>query len=1606
MSGYLWKYYFEDNVDAFRQLLEVSSYNVRANTSKASPLAQGHALGSPGSLGTSPTLLSKLRRVVPSGTTSLTRADINSKDSLGLTILHYAASSPSPNAPNFALALLEHPLTDLYSQDLENGWTALHRAFYFGNVAIARLILERERRQLLGHGGHSSQARGLIKIKDKEGNGPFDLFALSIQDRLIHHEELEKDDAGSGNEAEDYDSKGGDDDDADDGFRKARVRPQINIGGDGVFTFGSNKNVTLGFGDEDDRQYPERINIRRPDHLLQRFHREHLEKNLNRRDGIHSSATDADYSAQLNALPITSLPTTVRATPLTILDVQMSKLHTAVLTTDPESNLYMCGHGPGGRLGTGSETTRFQFACIEGGALAGKRVVTVALGQNHSLALSSDGEMFSWGSNLHGQLGYSLPKSTVKDEEPIQSLPRQIFGILKKELIIGTAASRIHSVAHTSTSLYTWGKNEGQLGIIDSDARSLETQTTPRKIAASLFAANINSVTAHDKATVVLLENHDVWVFANYGYSKILFPLDGFANYFLKASFLTTKYEKTPNRIVKITAAGDSICALSSSGEIFTVVVKSDPAQDTGTSTTNPMKIRSSLSMPICVWSAKKKHMAARDVAVDQDGSIILTTEAGGVWRRSKRAKIKDATASGTGEYKPKDYKFARIPGLTRVYAVRASSHGAYAAIRRDPDVTRCQIEVADPTLWNDMSSLLVFYSLATKEEDSDEELPMPRFWRRPNHSDMLQRRALVSEDLENDIAQLSEIRSASENLLYDAKISSSTSDIVIPVHQFILAGRSKVLRDALSGLTADTPFSISDMLSMTKAADGRVTLQLLSVEFLTLFNLTLYLYTDTIVSFWQFARQYPKQAFRYRQVRVELMKVASRLELRQLEPAVRLQVSPRPIMNFDFELALKQPSFFDNGDVAIQLSDGEILVHSALLCQRCPFFEAMFNGRAGGMWLADRRGPSATIDVDLKHVSKSVFQLVLRHIYADSEEEIFNHITSDDYSDYFALDEMLDLAIEVMGVANELMLTRLSQICQKVVGRYVHVRNVCSLLNAIAPCSVTGFKNASLEYICLNLEAILQSGLLDELEEDLILELDQVVRDNQLDCLPVARSGRADALLIERYPELAERIDKGKRAKVDAIVLSNKFADNEGRSSHSFRSQSLEEISTTPMKSKSRRKSHRDVRADDDSPANSPMLKGKPSTEMFFAMDDEEAGNGGATSSTSQRVSQHQSPDLGAIPFSLSQSKLSIGSPSLDLDKSPTFTPTVHPSGRPWGAAPLASKKLDMKDIMAQTSSSMQSGISLALSSQGRQDDRPIRSSNAKMSQKERKRMQQNSKQQFSPDIAATTNSPTPDAAASPWSNPRKVSASQPDVPRRVSTPHLTMRQTIANPGPSSKMQTYDTPHTKRSVSGSIQPNTNMPQHPKPNPPTPSSSTQPVLTPHSIRHTPLPDRSSTAQPQASMLSILSQQQAEKDYINTPEKRSLQEIQQEQEFQAWWDAESKRVIQEEKDRARREKSNGARRGRPKVRGGKAKNVVPDSNVTQGETSAQAVAAKPSEKVVPKSARAKDGQSVRGGRGAHRGRGGGRHTDSDRAKVTKERARPITQQDHPQTPSRT
>ncbi|XP_008588381.1 PREDICTED: protein RCC2 [Galeopterus variegatus] len=94
------------------------------------------------------------------------------------------------------------------------------------------------------------------------------------------------------------------------------------------------------------------------------------------------------------------------------------------------------------------------------GCLSGVRVRTVVSGScaAHSLLITTEGKLWSWGRNEKGQLGHGDTKR-VEAPKPIEGLSH--------ELIVSAACGRNHTLALTETgSVFAFGENKmGQLGL-------------------------------------------------------------------------------------------------------------------------------------------------------------------------------------------------------------------------------------------------------------------------------------------------------------------------------------------------------------------------------------------------------------------------------------------------------------------------------------------------------------------------------------------------------------------------------------------------------------------------------------------------------------------------------------------------------------------------------------------------------------------------------------------------------------------------------------------------------------------------------------------------------------------------------------------------------------------------------------------------------------------------------------------------------------------------------------------------------------------------------------------------------------------------------------
>jgi len=318
--------------------------------------------------------------------------NVDERDDHGRTALQAAASAGAETAVRFLLARGANP----NKADWESHWTALHRALYHGHLRIALLLLRAG--AVLGdeltpwHGaghvrGSNNDKKGSNGSRkdgvDKDGLTPLSLLSWRLRAHLQQ------------------------------AVREGR-------GGD-VVTFGKT-DFPLGYA------LPNTRDVQKP--------------------------------RRVEALA-----------DIEVVTVAAAKHQSVVL--DVQGRVFTWGHGRGGRLGHGDEHPQMFPRLVS--ALVGLRVVKVAAAENHTVCVTDQGLVFSWGSDRFGQLGLgngagssSAAAATGgqgQGQGSTRLVPRRIEA-LRRCLVADVSAGATHTVAVTREGeVYTWGGNKsGQLG--------------------------------------------------------------------------------------------------------------------------------------------------------------------------------------------------------------------------------------------------------------------------------------------------------------------------------------------------------------------------------------------------------------------------------------------------------------------------------------------------------------------------------------------------------------------------------------------------------------------------------------------------------------------------------------------------------------------------------------------------------------------------------------------------------------------------------------------------------------------------------------------------------------------------------------------------------------------------------------------------------------------------------------------------------------------------------------------------------------------------------------------------------------------------------------
>lgn len=1330
---------------------------------------------------------------------------MNVRDALGRTVLHLAAASTAPSAPEYIRMLLAHPHINVNLQDYESHWTALHHALYHGNIATALLLLQRNDIE--------------PDLKDLEGYRAFDLYNSTV--------EHTKPDKGNGL----------------------------------LYTWGTNRNASLGLGDPDDRTFPDLVVLERPD---------------------TSSVDTLDTRFQ----------------PVFVDKVAMAKLHTAVLTNEPRNNIRLCGFGSGGRLGPGNHT-QYAFQSIplpsstgpppsqysQYGATSGssQRIVEIALGQDHTLALTAAGEVLSWGLNRFSQLGYVVDGATNLlngTKEEIQSMPRKVPS-LKNKFIIGVAACKTASVCWVENEVWTWGTNGGQLGY---DRSAHPVQVTPRIV--TKITQSVLSIAITDSAMACLLETNDVVCLCNDIYFKINFPTQTFPSEI--ATYRPPQAVRNAS-IQKITSCENTFAALSSNGELFMFTLPS-----------------AGVVKPQRVWALRKQFSAVTDVALGADSSIIICTESGHVFVRSRTFKSISSTGSAAGGSSAKTFKFQRVPSIHRVKSVCANSTGAFGAIKLETGAQ--DVKVEGPLIQESLAHIQPYvpWDETMSEDDGSSE----------RSSDIVKSGMEVEEVDDDDDAAISmdarEIVRLCRLLLQDRLARKDTgglfnssdlsfgADLIVrtqsgtelPCHKLVLAARSSVLSSILEGTDVihNRDWNISIKLASPSkrcttcyCPDGlrlapwakKSHLMISGVHPLSVLVLLEYLYTDEVLAIWDprisrlvqghLTSLKTKSAV----IKLELQRLAQLLDLPFLSKVLDAPVkrTPEPSMAANLlhlsetiqsswkDMSSEHPS---KPDVVLVFADREVPCHSTVLRSRSELFAAFFDDE---QWTKRRWTEEDLVRVDLSHMRWNTASYVVKFLYGGDVRmfDVMEFINT--------VDELVEFMFEIMACANELLLDRLFLICASVIVKRVNITNACLVLNEASYYNVIPLIRSIQQYIAINLETFLESHLLDDLPNDLLRQLSVFVREQQASKSPVSRSGILTNMAMEKHKEW--------------LAMEDFPQPITKTSRHPSRIVSSAKLSP-PTPSRKKERSLGSIISPSTSPALRPQISPLapqpphvgPAEDEVFMMDE-------------------------TVPsLNLNQS----AGPSIKLE-------SQGQSGKPTVSWKVSSvPKVDMKAIMAEAATSRLIGSRTSSSSNLQQAATGVAADAANW----------RTPQQTNRPLPETPERPAPrNASGSPWRVPSVGTLAAPSSPPGTPPTGSQVQAPPSRGKETSLPSASKPPLVTRSSVGYREPMTPprvpgmgpvfTPSKQGPSKPGPSSGAHRVSNGTAWTLPPVQPSVKPASSGSSMsFTAIQMAQLEQETVPVKDKRSLKEIQEEEQarqveedFMKWWAAEEERVKQEE-----------------------------------------------------------------------------------------------------------
>uniref|UniRef100_A0A7N6BGV5 BTB domain-containing protein n=1 Tax=Anabas testudineus TaxID=64144 RepID=A0A7N6BGV5_ANATE len=759
-----------------------------------------------------------------------------------------------------------------------------------------------------------------------------------------------------------------------------------------VYTWGNNTNFSLGHGNQESRQHPELVDVFA-------------------RTGVY------------------------------IKQVVLCKFHSVFLSQ--KGQVFTCGHGQGGRLGHGDEQTYLVPRMVE--CLMSHHCSQVAAAKDHTVVLTEEGYVYTFGLNTFHQLGLAPPPAAAH-------VPKQVCSkMLKGRTVIGVAAGKFHTVLWTREAVYTMGLNGGQLGYL-LDPNGEKCVTAPRQVSALHHKdVTVAMAAASDGATVVVTEKGDVYLLADYQCKKM-------ASRQLNIKKVLVSGGSLDHRVVpQILNEGGgekvAILALDEAGRVFCW-------RSSGTSVRQ------------CRW-AYGRQVFMSDIALSKNSMMFVTQEGegfGGVWAGEYKKYDINVEVSGHSDAGTlyERIRLEKLPYVHRAVSITMDSKGRnFGVLQADPKTSLYEIPSISPSSFSQH-----FRSLLDEadEMDSIHDVTLQAGDRTfPAHKYILSmrsdffRKQFMSEQCGNDEELDKEVRKSEDALGCDLLIFEKIPpDMLEYALQFIYTDSCEVLVHGSRPRDSEQERLITSLQDL--GLRGRSALEVYrSLPAATKGD------GDKAKSKGSKPGKKGKGGKAERAGANEggvnpvktLQGVAKKLGLGSLSARLDGVKYENGKINVINKKTGNKPKFYQKKcsylcDVTLKSEDGkEFPCHKSVLCARLEYFNSML----GNHWI------EATSCTALEMpTSSEILQVILEYIYTDESPTIKESLN-------------VEFVCNVLVVADQLLITRLKEMCEVVITENLTLKNAAELLEFSTMYNAEQLKLSCLQFIVLNMSALLESN-------------------------------------------------------------------------------------------------------------------------------------------------------------------------------------------------------------------------------------------------------------------------------------------------------------------------------------------------------------------------------------------------------------------------------------------------------------------------------------------------------------------------------------------------